>query len=111
MVLFPLLAIPIGIGIWSWKALVALHWHPALILLAIVVTAGILIAVVNELSGAFPRVVTAIGVLYCTAMYGLAGYSFTKDPIWAGVIAILAALLCWQPVAALVSRRAVQRGA
>ncbi len=89
------------------QALNAMHWHPALIVLAVIVVIGILGAIVGILATAVPRVMTAIGILYCTVMYGLAAYNMTQDPIWCGVTALLAALLSWQPVAGFVSRRGV----
>ena len=89
------------------QALIAMHWHPALIVLAVIVAIGSLAAIVGLLSATLPRVTTAIGILYCAVMYGFAAYNMTQDPIWCGVIALLAALLSWQPVAYFVSRRAI----
>jgi len=63
-------------------------------------------AILTALASALPRTTTAIGILYCTAMYGLAAYAITHDPIWTMVIALLTAVISWKPVAAFISRRA-----
>ena len=53
-----------------------------------------------------PRMITAIGALYCTGMYGLAAYAITNDRIWTTVIVLLTAVLSWEPIAGFISRRA-----
>jgi hypothetical protein len=98
-----------GSDLWrsgGWNPLTALHWHPALIVLAAFVAIGVITAILTALASALPRTTTAIGVLYCTAMYGFAAYAITNDPIWTIVIALLTAGISWEPVAAFISRRA-----
>jgi hypothetical protein len=102
----PLLAVPIYAAVRGWNAFTALHWHPALIVLAAFVAIGVITAILTALASALPRTTTAIGILYCTAMYGLAAYAITHDPIWTTVIALLTAVISWEPVAAFISRRA-----
>ncbi len=102
----PLLAVPVYAAVWGWNALTALHWHPALIVLAAFVAIGVITAILTALASALPRTTTGIGVLYCTVMYGLAAYALTSDPIWTTVIALLAAVLSWEPVGAFIARRA-----
>ena len=102
----PLLAIPIYSAVCGWNALTTLHWHPALILLAAFVAIGIITAILTALASALPRTTTVIGVLYCTAMYGLAAYAITNDLIWTTVIALFTAVISWEPVASFISRRA-----
>jgi hypothetical protein len=41
-------------------------------------------------------------------MYGLAAFAVTNDPIWTTVIALLTAVISWEPVAAFTSRRAAR---
>jgi hypothetical protein len=86
----------------GWSALTALHWHPALIVLAAFVAIGVITAILTALASALPRTTTAIGVLYCTAMYGLAAYAITNNPIWTTVIALLTAGISGEPVAAFI---------
>lgn len=93
-------------AVGGWNALTALHWHPALIVLPSFVAIGVITAIPTALASAMPRTTTAIGVIYCTAMYGLAAYAITNDPIWTTVIALLTAGISWEPVAAFISRRA-----
>jgi len=102
----PLLAVLIYAAVQGWNALTALHWHPALIVVAAFVAIFIITAVLTALASALPRTTTAIGILYCTAMYGLAAYAITNDPIWTTVIALLTTGISWEPVAAFISRRA-----
>ena len=77
-----------------------------MIVLATFVAIGVIIAILTALASALPRTTTAIGVLYCTAMYGLAAYAIIDDSIWTTVIALLTAGVSWEPVAAFISRRA-----
>lgn len=65
----------------GWNILTALHWHPALIVLAAFVAIGVITAILTALARALPRTTIAIGVLYCTTMYGLAAYFITNDLI------------------------------
>jgi hypothetical protein len=59
----PLLAVPIYAAVGGWNALTALHWHPALIVLAAFVAIGVITAILTALASALPRTTTAIGVL------------------------------------------------
>lgn len=67
----------------------------ALIVLTAFVVIGVITAVLTALASALPRTTIAIGILYCTAMYGLAAYAITHDPIWTTVIGLLRAVISW----------------
>ena len=43
----PLLAVPIYAAVRGWNALTALHWHPALIVLAAFVAIGVITAILT----------------------------------------------------------------
>jgi hypothetical protein len=108
ILLLPLFVFPIGLGVELWKRLAELELHPALIVLAMILTLALAIGVIVVACKEVPRIAAALGMIYFAACYGLTAYSFTHDRIWGGVIGFLALLLAAAPILDYVKRQADQ---